>query len=223
MARAATLPLAPRSVADFYARGHGDAARAGAAGQHLVDASRDSRRRSASRRTPCITRTIPSLANRFWRDPRPGRTACSPVRAASSSASAVPCISSGAASTWPSRDFPAGPRRAREGPAFMREAYSHEVISHGFWPGSGPILEPTFYAYAAPEPAGLKDAAVQPAAAGTIMRAWRVRPALRGGPRRPRHQTRRSPRSSTAPMSRPRRWRDGIVPRSSGPRSISGR
>jgi hypothetical protein len=53
----------------------------------------------------------------------------------------------------------------REGPAFMREAYSHEVISHGFWPGSGPILEPTFYAYAVPEPAGFRDAAVQPDAA----------------------------------------------------------
>ena len=53
----------------------------------------------------------------------------------------------------------------REGPAFMREAYSHEVISHGFWPGSGPLLEPSFYAYAVPEPAELKDAAVQPAAA----------------------------------------------------------
>jgi hypothetical protein len=57
-------------------------------------------------------------------------------------------------------------RRAppREGPAFMREAYSHEVISHGFWPGSG-LLEPVFYAYAVPEPPGLKDAPVQPEAA----------------------------------------------------------
>jgi hypothetical protein len=53
----------------------------------------------------------------------------------------------------------------REGPAFMREAYSHEVISHGFWPGGGPVLEPAFYAYAAPEPPGLKEAAVLPAAA----------------------------------------------------------
>ena len=53
----------------------------------------------------------------------------------------------------------------REGPAFMREAYSHEVISHGFWPGSGPVLEPSFYAYAVPEPDGLKDATVGPAAA----------------------------------------------------------
>src|SRR5262245_21542676 len=51
----------------------------------------------------------------------------------------------------------------REGPAFMREAYSHEVISHGFWPGGGPILEPVFYGYAAPEPNGLKEAPVQPA------------------------------------------------------------
>jgi hypothetical protein len=58
-------------------------------------------------------------------------------------------------------------RRAppRDGPAFMRDAYSHEVISHGFWPGSGPVLEPAFYAYAVPEPAGLKDARVQPGAA----------------------------------------------------------
>ena len=53
----------------------------------------------------------------------------------------------------------------REGPAFMRDAYSHEVISHGFWPGSGPFLEPAFYAYAVPEPAGLKEAKVHPAAA----------------------------------------------------------
>jgi Family of unknown function (DUF5996) len=54
---------------------------------------------------------------------------------------------------------------ARDGPAFMRAAYSHEVISHGFWPGSGPVLEPAFYAYCVPEPTGLKDARVQPAAA----------------------------------------------------------
>ena len=51
----------------------------------------------------------------------------------------------------------------REGPAFMRDAYSHEVISHGFWPGSGPVLAPAFYAYAVPEPAGLKEARVEPA------------------------------------------------------------
>jgi hypothetical protein len=54
-------------------------------------------------------------------------------------------------------------RRAppREGPAFMREAYSHEVISHGFWPGND-TLGPAFYSYAAPEPPGLKEISVQP-------------------------------------------------------------
>jgi hypothetical protein len=61
--------------------------------------------------------------------------------------------------------FSGRPAPPREGPAFMREAYSHEVISHGFWPGSGPILEPSFYTYAVPEPDGLKTAKVEPAAA----------------------------------------------------------
>lgn len=46
-----------------------------------------------------------------------------------------------------------------------REAYSHEVISAGFWPGGGEIKGPAFYAYAAPEPAGLAEQLVQPAAA----------------------------------------------------------
>jgi hypothetical protein len=58
--------------------------------------------------------------------------------------------------------FSGRPAPPREGPAFMREAYSHEVISHGFWPGSGPILEPAFYAYAVPEPQGLKEAQIRP-------------------------------------------------------------
>jgi hypothetical protein len=53
----------------------------------------------------------------------------------------------------------------RDGPAFMREAYSHEVISHGFWPGSAPLFEAAFYGYAVPEPPGLRDVAVQPDAA----------------------------------------------------------
>lgn len=59
--------------------------------------------------------------------------------------------------------FSGRPAPPRDGPAFMRDAYSHEVISHGFWPGSGPLLEPAFYAYAVPEPAGFRDAIVSPA------------------------------------------------------------
>jgi Family of unknown function (DUF5996) len=59
-------------------------------------------------------------------------------------------------------------RRAPERPGadpITREAYSHEVISHGFWPGGGAVKSAAFYAYAAPEPAGFKDARVAPPAA----------------------------------------------------------
>jgi len=59
-------------------------------------------------------------------------------------------------------------RRAPERPdadSITREAYSHEVISAGFWPGGGEIKGPAFYAYAAPEPPGFAGQPVQPAAA----------------------------------------------------------
>jgi hypothetical protein len=46
-----------------------------------------------------------------------------------------------------------------------REAYSHELISAGFWPGGGAVNGPAFYAYAAPEPAGFAEARVGPAKA----------------------------------------------------------
>ena len=106
----------------------------------------------------------PELANRFWRillqvdrvfnAARCGFIGkCSPVQF-----------------FWGSFDlavtrFSGRPAPRRDGPAFMRDAYSHEVISHGFWPGSGPVLEPAFYAYAVPEPRGLKEARVRPDAA----------------------------------------------------------
>ena len=46
-----------------------------------------------------------------------------------------------------------------------REAYSHEVISVGFWPGGKDIREASFYAYAYPEPEGLADERLAPQAA----------------------------------------------------------
>lgn len=59
-------------------------------------------------------------------------------------------------------------RRAPERPnadRITREAYSHEVISCGFWPGSEQAPEPAFYSYTSPAPAGLGGAAVRPEAA----------------------------------------------------------
>jgi hypothetical protein len=55
-------------------------------------------------------------------------------------------------------------RRAPERPGadlITREAYSHEVISAGWWPGFG-LDGPAFYAYAAPEPQGLAKSRVHP-------------------------------------------------------------
>jgi hypothetical protein len=43
-----------------------------------------------------------------------------------------------------------------------REAYSHECISAGWWPGGGPLTEASFYSYCYPEPAGFAQATVQP-------------------------------------------------------------
>jgi hypothetical protein len=43
-----------------------------------------------------------------------------------------------------------------------REAYSHEVISFGFWPGDKDLREPALYSYAAPEPAGITDQPLEP-------------------------------------------------------------
>ncbi|HXG54210.1 MAG TPA: DUF5996 family protein [Vicinamibacterales bacterium] len=61
--------------------------------------------------------------------------------------------------------FSGRPAPPREGPMFMREAYSHEVISHGFWPGGNALPEPVFYAYAVPPPDGFSSALVSPPAA----------------------------------------------------------
>ena len=41
----------------------------------------------------------------------------------------------------------------------MQEAYSHAVISAGFWPGNGGFGKAAFYSYAYPEPSGFADTA----------------------------------------------------------------
>ena len=57
-----------------------------------------------------------------------------------------------------------------------REAYSHECISAGWWPGNGagPLREPAFYAYAYPEPAGCPQVEIRPVEASyhPVLREW---------------------------------------------------
>ncbi len=55
---------------------------------------------------------------------------------------------------------PAPPRP--EADSITREAYSHEVISHGWWPGQGPLGKPAFYSYTAPPPERLNQASIRP-------------------------------------------------------------
>jgi hypothetical protein len=73
---------------------------------------------------------------------------------------------------WGSFDLAVTRFSGRRAPArpgadtITKEGYSHEVISVGFWPGDGEVIkDAAFYAYAAPEPTGFKDSAVQPAKA----------------------------------------------------------
>jgi len=159
-----TLPLAPRTVADFY---HEVMRMVESAGievkiwpmpvevpdpipfdQDRVHASYD-----------------PEAAQRFWRillsiqsvfeEFRSGFVGkCSPIHF-----------------FWGSFDLAVtrfSGRRAPERPGadrLTREAYSHEVSSVGFWPGSGNITGAAFYSYTAPEPSGFRNAPVRPAAA----------------------------------------------------------
>lgn len=51
------------------------------------------------------------------------------------------------------------------GDHITRVGYSHEVMSCGFWPGSGNIQECAFYSYIFPEPSGFAKSTIMPAAA----------------------------------------------------------
>jgi len=46
--------------------------------------------------------------------------------------------------------------------AVNREAYSHELVSFGFWAGDHNMHEPSFYSYTSPEPADLRRRLLEP-------------------------------------------------------------
>jgi hypothetical protein len=159
-----TLALEPRTVADFYAATMQALARLGIAVRiwtmpvEIPDPIRfelDTKHRSYDpaaanaffRALVSITPVLESFRCRFV-----GK--CSPVHFFWGSFDlAVTRFSGLRAPARPGAD------------AITREAYSHEVISHGFWPGGGAVADATFYAYAAPEPDGFRTAAIRPAAA----------------------------------------------------------
>jgi Family of unknown function (DUF5996) len=81
---------------------------------------------------------------------------------------------------WGSFDLASARFSGRRAPAYsggkppnvdihvMHEAYSHELIAAGFWPGSADVPRAEYYAYAMPAPAGLDRAAIDPEAAGWV-------------------------------------------------------
>ncbi len=158
------LPLAPRSVADFYQEFMNLLRSAEipvriwhmpveipnpiAFDQDRIHGSYDSKSVEKFWR---ILLSVDSVLNRF----RAGFIGkCSPVHF-----------------FWGSSDLAVSRFSGRRAPeragadAMTQEAYSHEVSSVGFWPGGGDIKDAAFYSYAVPEPRGFKDARVRPASA----------------------------------------------------------
>jgi hypothetical protein len=62
--------------------------------------------------------------------------------------------------------FSGRPAPAREWPTrWMALGGDQEQAAAGFWPGSGKVQEPAFFAYTYPEPPGCREAVIQPGAA----------------------------------------------------------
>ena len=49
-----------------------------------------------------------------------------------------------------------------------KDAYSHEVISFGFWAGDDKVQEPAFYAYTYPSPEGIDQEKLEPSTAAWV-------------------------------------------------------
>ena len=166
---AKTLALAPRTVADFY--------------RELLDTLAQLGFRLTINTTPNeLVDPIPfdqdrvhafydpEQANRFWRvlahadrvlkEFRAGFVGkCSPVHFFWGSFDLAVTRFSGR----PAPNHPGGVPNLPDW--VVREAYSHEVSSCGFWPGNEQMPQPVFYSYAYPERAGFRTTPVRPAAA----------------------------------------------------------
>ena len=158
------ITLAPRTVADFYREVMSSLKALG------FDVHIHAKPDEVQNPIPFAEDTVhksydPEYAQRFWRILASVDSVCQEFR------SGFLGKSSPAHFFWGSFDLAVtrfSGRRAPERPgadAITREAYSHEVISGGFWPGGGNVKGPAFYAYAAPEPAGFTEQKVRPAKA----------------------------------------------------------
>jgi hypothetical protein len=159
-----SLPLAPRSVADFYhdfmamlrsADIEGSIWKMPVEIPHPIAFDKDSIHASYDREAVNRFWRVLASANMVFQEFRSGFLGkCSPVHF-----------------FWGSFDLAVtrfSGKRAPDRPGadpITQEAYSHEVISAGFWPGSGDIQGAAFYSYAAPAPEGYGRFPVRPPAA----------------------------------------------------------
>jgi hypothetical protein len=163
------LPLAPRSVADFYAeyqqalRGLGVEDHVWPVPVELPDAlpfAEDHEHASYDG----------AMARRFWQALIPVDRIFKKFRGRFlGKSSPVHFFWGGfdlAVTRFSGRPAPPHPGGAPNvGDWVMREAYSHEVSSAGFWPGNDAYPQAAFYSYAYPTPPGFADAPLRPAGA----------------------------------------------------------
>jgi hypothetical protein len=158
----ASRPLRPESVADFYGGVFGALASMGISVEINLKPQEVANAVPFDRDTTNCSYDA-EYANRFWRVLissgkvferfRANFTGkCSPVHF-----------------FWGSFDlactrFSGRPAPPRKG-VISGPAYSHEVCSAGFWPGGGAIDGPAYYAYTVPQPPGMEDQPIRPAAA----------------------------------------------------------
>jgi hypothetical protein len=159
--RARTLPLAPRSVAAFYAEFMASLHSLGVDVKiwpvpvEIPNPIRfDKDRIHAS--------YDPEYAHRFWRILVTVDTILKEFRARFiGKCSPVHFF-------WGSFDLAVSRFSGRRAPprpnadTITQEAYSHEVSSAGFWPGSGDVQEAAFYSYIVPEPGGFSTSHIVP-------------------------------------------------------------
>jgi hypothetical protein len=163
--KTASVPLAPRSVADFYHEVMGALNSLGIE-VHIWTMPVEVANPIPFDRDTVHTAYDPEYAQRFWRILLSVDSVFQVFR------SRFVGKSSPVHFFWGSFDLAVTRFSGRRAPPrddpdpvlrkIMQEAYSHEVISAGWWPGGGDIAEAAFYGYAVPTPAGFEKQPVRP-------------------------------------------------------------
>jgi hypothetical protein len=165
----ATIPLKPRSVADFHAEFMSTLRKLGL-DTHIWTMPVEIPDAIPFEKDDKHTSYDPEYANRFWRALVQSERVFNRFRSRFiGKVSPVHFF-------WGSFDLAVTRFSGRTAPDLnsespnlgarvMREAYSHEVSSCGFWPGNGGYDQAAFYSYAYPEPPGFDHASVRPAGA----------------------------------------------------------